>query len=775
MLNKFSRPLMIALLGVCCSFLAAGFLSDAIILVLGGISLLIAIPFICMRRGRRWAICVFVPIVLALMYFAAFRHVAVEPIRALAGKDLIVKGRVISLTQPQNKSPYVVVRTDTVSADGDVIHRKSDLLIYVKDDVLPAVGAQIRCTGTAFENEENEYRFSYRDTLGQYLTVYSEDVQTIAAPSRYDWHVWTASAVSHIYALYEKCCDPEVAAFLRALSLGQKDKLSENLYFKFQSVGAAHMLAVSGMHLAFLVMLLWAILSFATPNIKLRAVIMMAAIWCFAAITGFSPSCTRSAIMLTIFQIGVLVDRESDPFTSLAVAVFVCVVTNPLRILNPGLLLSATSTLGILLLTPHLLSLFPKIRRSKIKFGALRIGFRQTICMSVAALVGSLPVMVLMFRFISPISPITNLLIMLPIEALFLLSFAVAALGWIAPIRFVLRYVTRWLYLFCKWVVSVLSSFSFATVSTQNIAFWIYIALLLLSITCMIFALHNRHFRYVAGGVCILFVLFIGGAVTFDYLNADRVGAYYIDVGQGNTTLLSAHHEGILIDCGGSDNGLREINRVLLETGTRKIKALFVTHFDTDHIRYADDVLARYDVECLYVPERLAYDEPTLLLLRQARMLGTTVKFISQDQSFAYWENTSIRALSRHFDLHSAGENANSLVYSAQIGTVRLLFCGDVPLTAERKLIAAYGGELACDVLEVSHHGSDTATGTEFLQSVRPDTAVVSVGKNNGYKLPSDSVMRRLRYYCNSVLRTDEEHTICLFIRNNTFTVQKGN
>ena len=206
----------------------------------------------------------------------------------------------------------------------------------------------------------------------------------------------------------------------------------------------------------------------------------------------------------------------------------------------------------------------------------------------------------------------------------------------------------------------------------------------------------------------------------------------FINVGQGDSILLIHHGKALLIDTGGSLS-FDMAEEVLLPYFRRRrvysLEALCLTHADFDHSGAKDSLLEGCKV-------KQVLDSPA-------------------DFPF-YLDDLRIENLN---DYGLAGENESSLVLSFSLGGDAYLLMGDATEEVERRIIADYP-DLEADILKVGHHGSDTSSSKEFLLSLRPKVAVISVGAGNSYGHPDEKVISRLSSIGAEIRRTDEEGTI---------------
>ena len=273
-----------------------------------------------------------------------------------------------------------------------------------------------------------------------------------------------------------------------------------------------------------------------------------------------------------------------------------------------------------------------------------------------------------------------------------------------------------------------------------------------------------------------------GAAVTWDaetqtvaiLTGESSVRVHFIDVGQGDATLIDCGTTEVLID-GGSREAGPLVADYLRPYVDGNLEVLIATHPDADHIGGLASVLAAYDVgeviDSGYPGTSWAYRN----YWEAARAeRGCTVSYDS-DRAIPLGDNASLTVIETGDDWDSA--NDSSVVCRLDCGSVRVLFTGDMSLDVEQARLRLFGN---VTVLKAGHHGSASSTCQEFLDVVRPEYAVISYGKNNDYHHPAPSALRRL-LNCGAavygtgksgtvVLVTDGKH--CFFNTSDTLTME---
>lgn len=230
---------------------------------------------------------------------------------------------------------------------------------------------------------------------------------------------------------------------------------------------------------------------------------------------------------------------------------------------------------------------------------------------------------------------------------------------------------------------------------------------------------------------------------------------HFIDVGQGDATLLKCDGETLLIDAAGEDKGTA-LRYYLMKQGVDKLDYLLLTHPDADHIGSADVILTKFPVENVimsyYERESASY-----------RNLKQTLEYKRMEPKIA--------EAGQSFDVGSAyctvlgplqeyeTPNNASVILLVEHGENRFLFTGDAELEAEEDLLK-YAEMLQADVYKAGHHGSSTSSAESFLDAVNPSGAVISCAKGNEYGHPHEEVLERFEERNIQVYRTDEQGTI---------------
>jgi competence protein ComEC len=255
--------------------------------------------------------------------------------------------------------------------------------------------------------------------------------------------------------------------------------------------------------------------------------------------------------------------------------------------------------------------------------------------------------------------------------------------------------------------------------------------------------------------------------------NNGKLSAYFLDVGQGDSELLVFGNTTILIDAGETDMGDRVVAD-LQRLGVTRIDLLVATHSHSDHIGGMQKVLAAFPVGQVLdagVPSSSPVYEHFLNEIDKKQipyMVAEQGQTINPDPALR------ILVLSPPEQHYSDDPNANSIVLRISYGTINFLFTGDMGGTAEDALVKT-GYPVDAQVLKVGHHGSEYSTSKAFLARVRPEVAVIDVGKDNPYGHPHHATLRNLSDAGATIYRTDLDGTIRVQSDGTSYSVTTEN
>ena len=252
---------------------------------------------------------------------------------------------------------------------------------------------------------------------------------------------------------------------------------------------------------------------------------------------------------------------------------------------------------------------------------------------------------------------------------------------------------------------------------------------------------------------------------------------HFIDVGQGDSTLIMSGGKNVLVDTGDRD-AKESLTEYLDEHSVEVIEYFVITHFDSDHFANAVDVLESYDVVNLIIPNQVKNTkmyESFMDVAEEQSDSGEIEILFANDMVGESFEvnDIEITVLAPLSDSYK-DSNDYSVVLMARFGNKRVLLTGDAEKEAEEDIVARYkASDLDCDVYKMGHHGSRTSSSKDLLDKATPDYVVISCGKGNSYGHPHAEAMERVEDLVK--YRTDTQGTIVLSIENDelSFATEK--
>ena len=237
--------------------------------------------------------------------------------------------------------------------------------------------------------------------------------------------------------------------------------------------------------------------------------------------------------------------------------------------------------------------------------------------------------------------------------------------------------------------------------------------------------------------------------------NIDKMEAHFIDVGQGDATLIKCGEHAMLIDAGDDSKGTA-IQNYLKKQKVEKLDYLVLTHPDSDHIGGAPTIITKFDIKKVFV-SNYEKDNKSYQKLIQA-LDDKDLKYTTPRVGSRYYLGTaSITTLAPNKEYDNPNDSSISLIIKN--GDNKFIFSGDAGEDAEKDILEN-DIDISADVYHVAHHGSKTSTSKEFIKAINPGYAVISCAEGNSYGHPHAETLNTLRMRGVKVYRTDEEGSI---------------
>ncbi|KQQ99410.1 DNA internalization-related competence protein ComEC/Rec2 [Deinococcus sp. Leaf326] len=541
---------------------------------------------------------------------------------------------------------------------------------------------------------------------------------------------------------------PRNTALMEAVELGDRGDLGRENFAEgyavrdaFNRAGLAHLMALSGQNVALLTGALIFMLSRLGAPTWLRYGLPLALLVPYLTVlVSVSPSITRAVVMGMAVLAGLWAGRgRPDVPGTLALAALVCLLLFPLWLLDVGFQLSFLAVLA-LTLSSRLAARLP---------GRWPHALRLALAATVLAELGTLPVIASTFGQLPLVGLPANLLAEGVMAALVPLGFLAGLLGPLAAPVNVLVSPLASLLLWLAEAFGRAPVLGWGQVGLGGLA-----AYALAALAGTLWLLGRVRGPAALGTVlaCALLTWLPGALRPAREL-------VFLDVGQGDATLLRLPGLTLLVDAGGSvgsdyDVGGRTVLPALRALGVRKIDVAVATHADTDHIEGLAAVLRGLPVGELWIGQRKEDDPVLAAVLAAAHERGVPVREVRRGDEVAA-AGVKVTVLWPQGAPWSDEDNANSVALRVTDGDWHAALLGDLPDPVEGQI-----GVGRLDLLKTAHHGSRFSTDAAFLAQTAPRDALISVGARNTYGHPNAAVLDRLAGAGARVWRTDLQGTV---------------
>lgn len=559
------------------------------------------------------------------------------------------------------------------------------------------------------------------------------------------------------------------AGLLAGVLLGNRTLYAgSELEQAFKTTGLAHLMAVSGAHLAVVTMLVSVLLgAFRVPRVP-RAVLTLLLLVFYVALTCFAPSAIRACAMCAVALTLGSAQRRKHVLSGLSLCVFVFIGLFPPMAFSLGFALSALSVCGLVVFEPFFETWTSHVMPRRLGKGS------TAIAATLAATLMTLPVTVPMFAQLPLISPFANILAAPLLSAILTIGLLGIVLSAFLPAigAFLLQFAAM-LARFCGMLVQTLAGIPLACIplSAQSLPLGVAFALLLLALwvawplpqgmdtSATGFDYFRSRAGFLARALAVLVlplvsVLALGFAVLAPF-ERGQAHVVMVDVGQGDCMLIESAGHHVLVDTGEFGDVLQ---RGLARQGVTHLDAVILTHKDADHCGALKSLAGVVGVDHVYIHGDLLDRDFERDVLESASWVtgGRGAEGLYPGARLSFGE-FSITMLAPEKGGESENEDSlvNLLEYDAGCdGTVeaRGLLTGD----AESAAIAGVVEEIGkVDVLKVPHHGSKDAVTSGQLASLSPEIALIGVGVDNEYGHPKRETLDLLEAAGARVYRTD--------------------
>lgn len=540
---------------------------------------------------------------------------------------------------------------------------------------------------------------------------------------------------------------PRSKGYIMTFILGDKSFIDSDVKESYQNNGISHLFAVSGMHISLFAGILLFFLKRISYNNYFNYGFVCLFLLFYLFLAGFPASLLRASIMFILFSINKIFNLQFNGTNILFMVIIVILCIDPFYLFDIGFQFS------------YLISGTLIVMRKKI--GTIKGKMKRSLYVSLVCFLVSFPICIYNFYGANFMSVLFNL---------FYIPFVSIVVFPLSLITFVFPFLDGILYfsIFIMERISLfISSVGFGYIIFPKVNFlfyFLYYAIIFLSFWKIKFIF-----------LFIIILLIHKSYIYFD----NNLYVYYLDVGQGDSALirLPNNRGNILIDTGGKVTYEMEKWRTkkakysivksgtipfLKSLGVGKLDYLVLSHGDYDHMGEASVLIKNYRVKnVVFNCGTLNELETEFEQILDKRKVNYSIcpNRISFNNNTLYFLNTKL------FN----NENDNSSVVYFEYNGYKFLFMGDAGTDREEEIINSYNLN-NIDFLKVGHHGSNTSSSKNFIAYISPKNSIISVGKNNRYGHPNDSVLATLNG--SRIYRTDLIGSVEVMVTQNRYVIK---
>lgn len=706
-------------------------------------------------------------------------------------KKITLEGTVLEPARIFKETAKLVVRGESLRYDGRTIPMKDKILVTVYNHVrefMPGDRIIFPARLRPFKNFQNPGGYDYESAMkikGFALTASVSDGRCIVPMGRgklgFPMNI-VERGRRPLRDFFRERLSYRNQALLRALILGERQDISPELREPFIIAGLGHVLAVSGLHIG---LIAWLFFSFSrrllslsytlvlkTDVRKVAALLTCVPVVAYTCLAGFQVSSQRAMIMVLSYLFSLMIDREKEIWSTLALAAMIVLACDPHALFTVSFQLSFCAVVGILWLAPIIYEkIAPKglvEKARKVHMERLLTYVAGMIAVTVSTMVFLLPITIYYFHRISLVSIPANLTVV-PVLGLWVIPTGlISALccSFSSSVAGFFLLLTAWGMEWMKAIVGFWADWPWSEiwVITPNIPeiFLFYGFLLSLSLA----KVHRS-----AGVALMVLSLVIAGDVGYWIFQTRfhrHLDITFLDVGQGNAALIQfPGKERMLIDGGGFSRDTFDVGRMvvapfLLRSKIRRIDYLVLSHPQSDHmngLRFiashfhprefwsnGDEVATPSFIELKRILEIEGVQKKLpgdLLGGREIRGVNVEVFHPMSDGR----EGVSSRP--------AMNLNDRSLILRISSQGKSIMFPGDIEGPGEAAFVSQAQGRIKSDVLLAPHHGSRRSSSRAFLECVKPRVCIISCGHANFWGFPHRETLEKLKALGCRIIRTD--------------------
>ena len=678
-----------------------------------------------------------------------------------------VRGQVYR--QEKKNTNQIYLKNNSILSGKEQQSYDSNIVLFLKEDTSYGIGNILEVSGVAMDPEPagNPGQF---DTAGWYQSqkvgMLMTRCQVLLADDRCQRLL---QAISEVRAALRECfyriAEEDDASLMCAVLLGDKNGLDEEIMQIYQEGGISHVLAISGMHISMIGMLFFQVFRYLGGSFAIAGGLSGSFMGLYCIMIGMSVSTARAFLMFLVYLGAQILGRTYDLKSSLALAVILLLLQNPLLLFQGGFQLSMLAVAGLAYIYPVLK------KRMAVKKKAV-----DSLLVILSVQLAIFPCVLYHYFEFSAAGILVNFLILPCMSALLIFGLISCAAGifWVPAGTF--------LFAPCHYIRMLMEGLCEGSGKLPGVhqvwgrpeweSILIYYGILASVLILMASGQKGKKWLPVYGSLLLM------GTAGLSFHRIQGLEMTFLDVGQGDSIFWRTA-DGTTFLCDGGSSSVRKPGKYRIVPflkckGVSRLDVLFLSHMDEDHVNGVEEILkeeeGRISVGCLVLPDIKEKDERYLAILEAAAQKAIPVVRFHEGMTMQT-EKWTVECLAPGKETSGKDKNAASMVLAVQYGSFRALLTGDIEGEGE-KLLTESGKTGRICVLKVAHHGSDHSTAEEFLWQAEPAVSVISCGRNNSYGHPGRQLLERLEQVDTEIYNTMDAGAVTVGTDGEYFTVE---
>ena len=620
----------------------------------------------------------------------------------------------------------------------------------------------------------NPSQFDYGHYLRNFKTYtvfYAENVDCVKVDRKLSpkWRFMQElnNTRNRIIAAHSKYLKSPYLEILGGIVFGD-DAVAPPDYIKdtFKNSGLLHILAASGMNVAFIYGFWYFILKRLRVPFKFIVVSGMGVVILYTLMTGLGASVIRAALMLLFVLAGKLIDRDSHSVSLLSFVAALMLIYNPAFINDVGFQLSFIVTFGLLTTANAVMKYMHEWK--------IPDWLCAEILIPIVAQIWVAPIQMFYFNSFSTYSVFANISIMPFLSVISFGGFVSSVLAIFNPIAdfvcMVSDFVLKYFLIVLVWLSNFFSNLPHSLLTTthpsvlQIIIFYVAI----LAITLMFKSGFSKR-KILVSCACLLILI-----ISVIPIRNDNLEVIAFDVQNADAFLIKTpKNKYFIIDTGkaayngGSSQAKVIILKYLKDRGIKNIEGLIITHFDNDHCGGVVDLINNLKIKNVYINSMVA-DSYTSKHIFEVFKKKNISPILAKNNEKIYSENDLKIQTYRAF---LKNDNENSIITLLSYNDFDELFMGDAGIEAF-ELVKGKIPSSKIEVLKVGHHGANGVVSNEMLNTLKPDVSIVSTGQNK-FGHPTKVTLDTLRN--TDIYRTDKHNSVKISVNSKNYSVYTYN